>query len=405
LLPQRYSISPLTDNTEKGIGMIDSTQLNVLNKLSFFKDYDDERLTDVLPYLDKESFRKDDFIIRTGSQGNKVYFLVSGKVRVRKVLLMNLDYLGYRPMEIIEELGTFDPGYHFGEMALLGNFERSADVIADGDCELFSISKESFDHIISEMPEIGQKMLLEFCNTLSAWIRTYDKKLIENVQNRTLIKMLTAEKKKSEAMHKITRSTVFSTVGQVLDTILEACMDCLGVEKGSLMIFREGNLRVDAAFGLDKFKISDRVQEIKESSVSGRCFMRGQPLLVDDISKVEGLEGSGDGTKYFNNSLLSVPLISLKGETLGVINVNNKTSRKLFNEEDKIMLQELAQEAGAVLGYEIDLSRLFYEFQDTYVKLRQTREPLTMLEEKISHVLRGSWPSGVTTQDWRRARE
>jgi CRP-like cAMP-binding protein len=108
LLPQRYSISPLTDNTEKGIGMIDSTQLSVLNKLSFFKDYDDERLTDVLPYLDKELFRKDEFIIRTGSQGNKVYFLVSGKVRVRKMLLMNLDYLGYKPMEIIEELGTFD---------------------------------------------------------------------------------------------------------------------------------------------------------------------------------------------------------------------------------------------------------------------------------------------------------
>ena len=298
------------------MGMINSTQRNVLRKLSFFKDYDDERLTALLPYMDKESFRKDEFIIRTGSQGDKVYFLVSGKVKVRKVLLMNLDYLGYKPMEIMEDLGNFDPGYHFGEMALLGNRERSADVIADGDCELFSISKESFDHIIREMPEIGQKMLLAFCNALSSWIRTYDKKLIENVQNRTLIKMLTAEKKKSEAMHKITRSAVFSTVGQVLDTILEACMDCLGVEKGSLMIFKEGDLRVDAAFGLDKFEITDRVQEIKEGSVSGRCFMRGQPLLVDDIRKVEGLEGAGDGTKYFNNSLLSVPLISLKGETL-----------------------------------------------------------------------------------------
>jgi hypothetical protein len=85
--------------------------------------------------------------------------------------------------------------------------------------------------------------------------------------------------------------------------------------------------------------------------------------------------------------------------------VNNKTSRKLFNEEDKIMLQELAQEAGAVLGYEIDLARLFYEFQDAYVKLRQTREPLTILEDKISNVLKGSWPSGVTTRDWRHARE
>ena len=131
-------------------------------------------------------------------------------------------------------------------------------------------------------------------------------------------------------------------------------MDCLGVEKGSLMIFKEGDLRVEAAFGLDKFEISDRVQEIKESSVSGRCFMSGQALLVEDIRRVEGLKGAGDGSKYFNHSLLSVPLISLKGETLGVVNVNNKTSRGLFNEEDKTMLQELAQEAGAVLGYEIE---------------------------------------------------
>ena len=334
--------------------MIDSTQLNVLNKLSFFKDYDDERLRGVLPYLEKESFRKDEFIIRTGSQGNKVYFLVSGKVRVRKVLLMNLDYLGYKPMEIVEDLGTFDAGYHFGEMALVGNRERSADVIAEEDCELFSISKESFDRIVRDMPEIGQKILLAFCNTLATWIRTYDKKLIENVQNRTLIQLLTAEKKKSVAMHRITRSTVFSTVGQVFDTILEACMDCLGVEKGSLMIFKEGDLRVEAAFGLDKFEISGRVQEIKESSVSGRCFMSGQALLVEDIRKVEGLKGAGDGSKYFNPSLLSVPLVSLKGETLGVVNVNNKTSRERFTEDDKVMLQELAQEAGAVLGYEIE---------------------------------------------------
>jgi CRP-like cAMP-binding protein len=385
--------------------MIDSKELSVLCQVFFFKGHDSQKLACLLPYIDKESFRKGEFIIRTGSQGDKVYFLISGRVRVRKVLAMNLDYLGYKPMEIVEDLGTFDPGYHFGEMALVGNRERSADVIAEEDCELFSISKESFDRIVREMPEIGQKMLLAFCNTLATWIRTYDKKLIENVQNRTLIQLLTAEKKKSVAMHRITRSTVFSTVGQVFDTILEACMDCLGVEKGSLMIFKEGDLRVEAAFGLDKFEISDKVQEVRESSVSGRCFIGGQALLVEDIRKVEGLKGAGDGSKYFNPSLLSVPLVSLKGEALGVINVNNKTSRGIFNEEDKVMLQELAQEAGAVLGYEIDLARLFCEMEDTYIKLRQTREPLTVLEDRISRVLRGAWPSGMTTQDGRQGRE
>ena len=334
--------------------MIDFAQLKVLKNVSFFSDLDDDQLSYLLQYIDKESFQKGGLIIRTGTEGDKVYFLVSGRVRVRKVLSMNLDYLGYKPMEITEDLGTFEPGYHFGEMALLGNYERSADVIAEGDCELFSIRKESFDRIIRENAVIGQKMLLAFCNTLASWIRTYDGKLIENAQHRALIEMLRTEKKKIAAMHKISRSTVFSTMSQVLDTILEACMDCLNVEKGSLMIFSDGYLRVDAAFGLDRFEITDKAQEIKQSSVSGRCFMSGQTLLMEDLSKAEGLKSSGDGTKYFNNSLLSAPLISLKGETIGVLNVNNKTSRGVFNEEDRKMLQDLAQEAAAILGYEKD---------------------------------------------------
>ncbi len=334
--------------------MLDAKQLKVLENVAFFSDYDKEDLTYLLQYIDKESFQKDDLIIKTGTQGNKVYFLISGRVRVRKVLTMNLEYLGYKPMEIIEDLGTFEPDYHFGEMALVGNIERSADVIADKDCELYSIAKESFDHIVVEKPGIGQKMLLAFCNTLASWIRTYDGKLIENAQNRTLIGLLKTEKKKIAAMHSITRSTVFSSVGQVLDTVLEACMDCLNVEKGSLMIFKDGYLQVDAAFGLDRFEISGKVQDVSESSVSGRCFISGQALLVDDISRAGGLEKSGDDRKYFNNSLLSVPLISLKSETIGVLNVNNKSSREVFNEEDKKMLQDLAQEAAATLGHEID---------------------------------------------------
>lgn len=356
--------------------MIDSSELEDLRKVPLFTECDEEELTYLSQYVHKESYRKGDFIIRTGSEGDKVYFLTSGRVRVTKVLLMNLDYLGYKPMEFTEPLGTFGPSYHFGEMALLGSYERSADVVAEEDCELLSISKESFDHILSGNKNTAQKMLLKFCNTLASWVRTYDKKLKENIQNRTLIEMLRAEKKKIAAMHRITRSTVFSTVGQVLDTILDSCMECLNVEKGSLMIFNDGYLRVDAAFGLDRFDISGKSQEVKAHSVSGRCFISGQALLVDDIGKTDGLNRSGEGNKYFSGSLLSVPLISLKGETIGVLNVNNKTSRALFNEEDKTMLQDLAQEAGATLGYEIELARLLNEIPDTNKNIAQARELL-----------------------------
>jgi len=43
--------------------------------------------------------------------------------------------------------------------------------------------------------------------------------------------------------------------------------------------------------------------------------------------------------------------------------------------------------------------------EDTYIKLRQTLEPLALLEDKVSKVLRGSWPLGVTTRDGRHGRE
>ena len=131
------------------------------------------------------------------------------------------------------------------------------------------------------------------------------------------------------------------------------------------MIFKDGYLQVDAAYGLDRFDISGKSSEVKKNSVSGRCFMSGQALLVEDIGKADGLDMSGEGEKYFNPSLLSVPLTSLKGETIGVLNVNNKTSREVFNEGDKTVLMDLAMEAGATMGYEIELARLLSKIPET----------------------------------------
>jgi BirA family biotin operon repressor/biotin-[acetyl-CoA-carboxylase] ligase len=359
------------------------TDLDILKNLAFFSVFDEGELSYLLAYIEKEEFGKGDTVIEAGSKGRNVSFLVSGKVSVKKTLSLNLEYLGYKPLTIVEPLGTFGPGYYFGELALLGNFERSADVIADEDCELISISKSSFDTIIGENAGIGQKMLLAFCKNLASWITTYDKKLIENAQHRTLIELLKTEKKKIAAMHKITRSTVFSTVAQVLDTILEACMDCLNVEKGSVMIFKDGFLHVDAAFGLDKFEISGKVQEITEGSVSGRCFITGKPILLDDINTVEGLHSAGDGKKYYNGSVLSVPLVSLKGESIGVLNVSNKTSREIFNGEDSKLLQDLGQEAAAMLGYEID---------------RLKKEAKTVVSsDRIASSIKASFPSDMSS--------
>jgi hypothetical protein len=59
------------------------------------------------------------------------------------------------------------PGDTFGEMALIDNFPRSAQAIANSDGALPSISKTELDKILIMDRELGYKQLWAFTKTLS----------------------------------------------------------------------------------------------------------------------------------------------------------------------------------------------------------------------------------------------
>lgn len=200
------------------------------------------------------------------------------------------------------------------------------------------------------------------------------------------------EKKKITAMHRIASSTTARDVKQTLNTILEACMDCLSIEKGSVMIFANGYLTVEAALGKNSAQLIGQVQEISEKSVSGRCFITRKPIFIQNIKGEDGLQGAGDGSQYMNDSLISMPLISLVGKNIGVLNVS-KTSAEIFSEQDVDILTDLAQEASATLGHEIAMATLYRSFQEVFVEAKQAREQLQRIEEKIVTLLGSSWPA------------
>jgi len=172
-------------------------------------------------------------------------------------------------------------------------------------------------------------------------------------------------------------------------------MDCLDVEKGSIMIFNRGVLRVEAAFGRNKDKILGQMQVINETSVSGRCFLSKKPIFIQNIEQEKGLKRSPDPSQYWNNSLISMPLISPVGESIGVLNVS-KTSKEIFSEDDMKILEDLTFEASAALAHEICLARLYRNFQETLLEVKQAQKQLSQMEEKICRIIQTSRPSMET---------
>jgi len=164
-----------------------------------------EKIPKIIAVLNYETFRKDEHIIHYGEIGDKFYILLSGTVSIYKPSPKNVnmtlhDYVDYlvkiRDLEknlikfervqnynssidrvkllvinynssklpysnkkipvVIEEerfILKLGPGTSFGEMALIKNETRNANIVANENCELVSIDKVDYRKIIKDIEE------------------------------------------------------------------------------------------------------------------------------------------------------------------------------------------------------------------------------------------------------------
>jgi len=90
-----------------------------------------------------------------------VYFLLSGRVRVR----LQMEHGRER------RLATLGPGVAFGEMALLDEARRSADIVAETDSVVARLPIADFRRLALEHPGITEKFSLNLVRNLSARLR------------------------------------------------------------------------------------------------------------------------------------------------------------------------------------------------------------------------------------------
>jgi signal transduction histidine kinase/DNA-binding response OmpR family regulator len=147
-----------------------------------------------------------------------------------------------------------------------------------------------------------------------------------------------------------------------LDTLLTQVVDAAvrlsNAEEGLLLLPAEDGktLYVRAAKGIDQ-ETSRNFRVKTKDTLAGQVFQFGQPVVVGDQGwqKIK--------TEYLVKSLLYVPL-SLKGEIIGVLGVNNKQSTRTFSRHDSELLQDLAAHAAIA----IENARLY---EDSVLRTRE----------------------------------
>jgi CRP/FNR family transcriptional regulator/CRP/FNR family cyclic AMP-dependent transcriptional regulator len=119
------------------------THINTyLKGVPLFSNLNDEQIKLLSGTGTVTSFLKDNVIVHQNQPGETFYIVISGRV---KITLLNKD-----GREIV--LSILKKGEFFGELALLDNERRSANVIAMDDASLFLITRTQFYQLIETYP-------------------------------------------------------------------------------------------------------------------------------------------------------------------------------------------------------------------------------------------------------------
>ena len=136
-----------------------------LRQVWLFEGLTEDQLNSLSPFTYRKNFGPGDSIVEEGHTGNGLYVIVSGNVEAIKGL-------GTAQEQVVNNLSA---GEVFGEMALLGEWPRTATVRAVDNVECLGIDRWVFLAQLERQPQVGIKML----HILAQKLRDSDARLVE----------------------------------------------------------------------------------------------------------------------------------------------------------------------------------------------------------------------------------
>ena len=137
-------------------------RLLFLRKVAIFESCSLDDLHAMQQAMKRADYLAGDVIVEQGTQGEELFVLLEGEVSVRQ-----------RGPAGSTEFATLKPGSVFGEMALFGEGERSADIVAVGYVSCLVLERSHFEDLARQRPGI----LLQICQVLGGRLRVANQRL------------------------------------------------------------------------------------------------------------------------------------------------------------------------------------------------------------------------------------
>lgn len=120
-------------------------KIQFFEEIRLFEELEHREILRVLSHVYQQAFSAGDYLIRDGDTTGSLFVIISGEVRVE---------------QDGNEVARLQPGEHVGELTLVSDRPRSADVIAQQHTEVLSLPRERFARLVRQTdPMLGNKLL------------------------------------------------------------------------------------------------------------------------------------------------------------------------------------------------------------------------------------------------------
>lgn len=158
------------------------------------------------------------------------------------------------------------------------------------------------------------------------------------------------------ALYEVSKSLsrVRDDLSQVLETILDKSLELLGAERGTIMIYEEESDELTARVirGVEDSR-SSGIRLRRGEGIAGTVVATGKSIISNEGWKDPNFKQLAERERDIRQ-ILCVPL-TVNQNTIGVINLVNKTSGEPFSDDDLRLVESLATHA----AFTIENERLF----------------------------------------------
>ncbi|MBI3195520.1 MAG: cyclic nucleotide-binding domain-containing protein [Ignavibacteriae bacterium] len=309
--------------------------LALINKIRYnvlFESASEEVLQTLLPNLNEMHFAAGQVIFEDGSEGNSMFLILSGSVKICKVTKMNEEVV----------LGILHAGDFFGELEMIDTRARSARVSAMTDSKIAILNRKDFNILLETCPSFSYNLL----RMMSLRLRTSNQSFLlqgEHYFQETLHRL--------NKMHKLIEASkiVNSSLDlqKLLSNILQTATGTTNADRGTLFIIDEIKKELWSKVLQGESTVEIRLPIGK--GIAGFVAATGETINIPDAYADSRFNPEVDkSTGYRTKTILCMPMKNKDGKIIGVFQLLNKANAT-FSKEDEEFIDALSIHASIAI--------------------------------------------------------